>query len=140
MRFTERAPDEHRRVVQRRTCAVPTTLVAMRGLNWWLPLSPKLIQRCHPDDLNNLHCLFWRFGQIFPSMVQTHATRFTLSKMRTLIFITFGVAAVIGVGPVLAADRDVISIAQLEGVTEPNCATRLKGFIIDIDDLLAQSP
>lgn len=83
---------------------------------------------------------FWRFGQIFPSMVQPHATRFTLSKMRTLIFITFGVAVVIGVGPVPAADRDIISVAQLEGVTEPNCATRLKGFIIDIDDLLAQSP
>ena len=65
---------------------------------------------------------------------------FTLSKKRVLMLITFGVKVVIGVTPVMAADRDVITIAQLEGVTEPNCATKLKGFIIDIDDLLAKSP
>jgi hypothetical protein len=64
---------------------------------------------------------------------------FTLSKMRVLM-LAFGVTAVIAVTPVAGASSDVITIAQSEGVTEPNCATKLKGFIIDIDDLLAKSP
>ncbi len=40
----------------------------------------------------------------------------------------------------MAADRDVTTIAQFERAPEPDCATKLKGFIIDIDDLLAKNP
>jgi hypothetical protein len=60
--------------------------------------------------------------------------------MRALRLITLGAAVVIGGTAGAAAERDVTTIAQLERAPEPDCATKLKGFIIDIDDLLAKNP
>jgi hypothetical protein len=63
---------------------------------------------------------------------------FTLSRVRALLLITFVVTVVVGVTPTVAAERVGV---QSQGNTDPpNCSTKLKGFIIDIDDLLMKSP
>jgi hypothetical protein len=60
-------------------------------------------------------------------------------KMRALRLITVATIIVGNMSPV-AAQHDIITIAQLERGPELNCATKLKGLIIDIDELLAKNP
>ena len=62
-----------------------------------------------------------------------------MSKMRALRLITLA-TIVVGNTSAVAAQHDIITIAQLERAPELDCATKLKGLIIDIDELLAKNP
>jgi hypothetical protein len=59
--------------------------------------------------------------------------------MRALRLITLA-TIVVGNTSAVAAQHDIITIAQLERAPELDCATKLKGLIIDIDELLARNP
>ena len=65
---------------------------------------------------------------------------FKLSKMRVFMLIMFGVTVVVGVTPTVATERVIFGVQSQGNTVPPNCSTKLKGFIIDIDDLLMKSP
>ncbi|KRQ93163.1 hypothetical protein CP49_13555 [Bradyrhizobium valentinum] len=68
-----------------------------------------------------------------------HADRIENSKMHSLRLILLAVVVVICDTSAMAA-QPTITIAQLERAPELDCATKLKGLIIDIDELLAKNP
>jgi hypothetical protein len=59
--------------------------------------------------------------------------------MRALRLITLA-TIVVGNTSAVAAQNDIIAIAQFERAPELDCATKLKGLINDIDELLAKNP
>ena len=71
-----------------------------------------------------------------------HANRMkdVKSKMQSLRLILLAVVTVICDASAMAGQQAIITIAQLERAPELDCATKLKGLIIDIDELLARNP
>jgi hypothetical protein len=73
-------------------------------------------------------------------LMSDRAYRMEKLKMRSLRLILLAVVVAICKTSAMAAQQTIITIAQVERAPELDCATKLKGLITDIDELLAKNP